>query len=59
MNYNTRVLGKRIYSYNQVESTNRIAYQLAEQGAKEGTVVIAKKQTPRGKDEPVVIGFLR
>jgi len=42
---NTRVLGKKIYFYNRVESTNKIAYQLAEEGAEEGTVVVAREQT--------------
>jgi len=41
----TRVFGKKVYSYSKVESTNEIAYRLAEQGAEEGTVVIAIKQT--------------
>ncbi len=48
MNYNTRVFGKKVYSYTEVESTNEIAYRLAEQGAEEGTVVIAIEQT-KGK----------
>lgn len=45
---NTRVFGKKIYSYSKVESTNDIAYRLAEQKAEEGTVVIATEQT-KGK----------
>jgi BirA family biotin operon repressor/biotin-[acetyl-CoA-carboxylase] ligase len=44
----TRVFGKRVYSYPKVKSTNDIAYTLAEQGAEEGTVVIAIEQT-KGK----------
>ncbi|GAI07617.1 unnamed protein product [marine sediment metagenome] len=44
----TRVFGKKVYSYTEVESTNEIAYRLAEQGAEEGTVVIAIEQT-KGK----------
>lgn len=44
----TRVFGKKVYSYSKVESTNDIAYTLAEQGAEEGTVVIAIEQT-KGK----------
>ncbi len=44
----TRVFGKKIYSYTKVESTNEIAYRLAEHGAEEGTVVIAGEQT-KGK----------
>ena len=48
MNHNTRVFGNRVYSYTEVESTNDIAYRLAEQGAEEGTVVTAREQT-KGK----------
>ncbi len=48
MNYNTRVFGKRVYSYAEVESTNEIAYRFAEQGAEEGTVVVAREQS-KGK----------
>src|SRR3989338_7135327 len=41
----TKVLGKAILSYKKVDSTNTIAYSLAEKGAKEGTVILADKQT--------------
>ena len=45
---NTKILGKEIISYKTVDSTNDKAYRLAEEGAKEGTVVIAEEQT-KGK----------
>lgn len=40
----TKILGKTIYSYRCTDSTNTIAYQLAEKGQKEGTVIIAEEQ---------------
>lgn len=40
----TKFLGKNILSYASLDSTNDTAYELAENGAKEGTVVIAEKQ---------------
>ncbi|MDP3804615.1 MAG: biotin--[acetyl-CoA-carboxylase] ligase [Candidatus Omnitrophota bacterium] len=42
---NTRILGKAVLSYKKVDSTNDIAYSLAEKGAKEGTVILADEQT--------------
>lgn len=45
---NTKIIGRRIYSYNIVGSTNTIAYQLAEKHLSEGTVVTAEGQT-KGK----------
>ncbi|MBU1062488.1 MAG: biotin--[acetyl-CoA-carboxylase] ligase [Candidatus Omnitrophica bacterium] len=42
---NTEVIGKRIYSYKEIGSTNDIAYSLATQGEKEGSIVIAEYQT--------------
>ena len=45
---NTKTLGKAVYSYEAVGSTNDIAYKLAEEGAREGTIVIAEEQT-KGK----------
>jgi len=47
-NLKTKIIGKEIYSYESVGSTNNIAYELAEEGAREGTVVIANEQT-KGK----------
>lgn len=44
----TTRIGKRIISYAATESTNDIAFRLAEDGAAEGTVVVAEAQT-RGK----------
>ena len=40
----TKFLGKNILTYALLDSTNDTAYRLAEDGAKEGTVVIAEKQ---------------
>ncbi len=41
----TRIIGKDIVYHDTVGSTNTIAYNLAKSGAKEGTVVVAEKQT--------------
>lgn len=40
----TEVIGKKILSYNIVDSTNTIAFSLAEQGMPEGTVIFAEGQ---------------
>jgi len=40
----TEVVGKKILSYNIVDSTNTIAFSLAEEGMPEGTVVFAEGQ---------------
>ncbi|NQT22777.1 MAG: biotin--[acetyl-CoA-carboxylase] ligase [Candidatus Omnitrophica bacterium] len=40
----THTFGKEIYSYEKIDSTNAVAYDLAEKGAKEGVVVIAEEQ---------------
>ncbi|MGB2706428.1 MAG: biotin--[acetyl-CoA-carboxylase] ligase [Candidatus Omnitrophota bacterium] len=47
-NLKTKIIGDEIHFYESVGSTNSIAYELAEQGAREGTVVIANEQT-KGK----------
>jgi BirA family biotin operon repressor/biotin-[acetyl-CoA-carboxylase] ligase len=47
-NLKTKFLGKSILSYASLDSTNDTAYRLAEDGAEEGTVVIAERQR-RGK----------
>ncbi|MFH1798381.1 MAG: biotin--[acetyl-CoA-carboxylase] ligase [Candidatus Omnitrophota bacterium] len=45
----TRVIGKKsIYHYEDIDSTNAKAYELADKGAEEGTVVFAETQS-RGK----------
>ena len=41
----TKVLGRHIYAYQSVKSTNDVARELAEQGAHEGTIVVADRQT--------------
>ena len=44
----TKIIGKEINFYESVGSTNDVAYHLAEENAKEGTLVIANEQT-KGK----------
>jgi len=41
----TRVIARDIIAYDEVSSTNDIALDLAGKGAKEGTVVVAERQT--------------
>lgn len=44
----TRLIGKEIISYQKVDSTNDVAYELAEKRVREGAVIIAEEQT-KGK----------
>jgi len=44
----TKIIGRRIHSWQSVQSTNTIAGQLAAAGAPEGTLVVAEQQT-RGR----------
>ena len=44
----TRYLGREIISYRRVDSTNAIAYELAEHGLADGTVIFAEEQV-KGK----------
>lgn len=44
----TKLIGRKILSYNKVDSTNTVAYELAEKGLPEGTVIFAEEQA-RGK----------
>jgi len=44
----TKVFGRSVISYRKVDSTNIIAYELAEKGMKEGTVILADEQV-KGK----------
>lgn len=41
----TKIIGREIISYKKVGSTNDIAYELAEKGMQEGTVIISEEQT--------------
>lgn len=41
---NTKIIGRRIYSYNQTSSTNDLAYRLAEDKLNEGACVFAESQ---------------
>lgn len=43
-NLETKIIGKNIFYYEEAESTQGIAKELASQGSEEGTVVIAKTQ---------------
>ncbi|WP_408955463.1 biotin--[acetyl-CoA-carboxylase] ligase [Natroniella sp. ANB-PHB2] len=43
-NLTTEIIGQNILYYQQVDSTNQIARKKAEEGAKEGTLVIAERQ---------------
>jgi BirA family biotin operon repressor/biotin-[acetyl-CoA-carboxylase] ligase len=47
-NSNTKILGKKVYSYRKVGSTNLLGFRLAETGAEEGTLIVADEQT-RGR----------
>ena len=47
-NLKTALFGKKIYSYEMLESTNDRAYELAEKGLDEGAVILAEQQT-KGK----------
>ena len=40
----TKIFGSAVYSYEVTDSTNNTAYEMAEKGAKEGTVIFAEKQ---------------
>ncbi|MBU4312759.1 MAG: biotin--[acetyl-CoA-carboxylase] ligase, partial [Candidatus Omnitrophica bacterium] len=42
---NTELIGKKIYSYKEIGSTNEAAYDLAMSGEEEGSVVVAEYQT--------------
>jgi len=44
----TRVIGKEIQCHDRLDSTNTYAYRSAEEGLKEGSVIVAESQT-RGK----------
>jgi BirA family biotin operon repressor/biotin-[acetyl-CoA-carboxylase] ligase len=44
----TSIFGQEVYYYLRIDSTNATARQLAEEGAKEGTIVIADEQS-KGK----------
>lgn len=40
----TKILGKEVISYKKVDSTNDVAYMLAEKGMKEGAAILAEEQ---------------
>jgi len=41
----TKMIGRKVYAYQSVQSTNTIAHQLALSKTPEGTIVVAEKQT--------------
>ena len=43
-NLQTSYMGKKIYFYKEVDSTNLVARKLADEGALEGTIVLAERQ---------------
>jgi BirA family biotin operon repressor/biotin-[acetyl-CoA-carboxylase] ligase len=44
-NLKTKLIGRKIYAFQSVKSTNDLAAQLAEQGEPEGTIVTSEQQT--------------
>lgn len=42
---NTKIMGKKIYSYQRIDSTMDIAYRLAENNSPEGVVVFSEEQS--------------
>lgn len=44
-NLKSKILGKEVLSYRTVGSTNHLAFRLAEDGAVEGTLIVADEQT--------------
>jgi BirA family transcriptional regulator, biotin operon repressor / biotin---[acetyl-CoA-carboxylase] ligase len=43
-NLKTKYLGKNIHFFKEVDSTNDVARELADEGAEEGTIVVAESQ---------------
>lgn len=43
-NLKTKFLGKNVFAYESLDSTNDTAYKLAENGEEEGTIVVAERQ---------------
>ncbi len=41
----TSVMGRQVYSYRRVRSTNEVASRIAQRGGSEGTMVVAEEQT--------------
>jgi BirA family biotin operon repressor/biotin-[acetyl-CoA-carboxylase] ligase len=44
-NLKTKILGREIFSYRSLKSTNDLAYRLAEEKVPEGTLILAERQT--------------
>ncbi|MBE6499926.1 MAG: biotin--[acetyl-CoA-carboxylase] ligase [Methanobrevibacter thaueri] len=53
-NLNTKYIGKKLYVYNEVNSTNTVAKFLSKNGVENGSVIISEKQTEaRGRSGKV------
>jgi|TARA_B110000263_G_scaffold186730_1_gene164393 BirA family biotin operon repressor/biotin-[acetyl-CoA-carboxylase] ligase len=44
-NLKTKVIGKRVYYFNEIDSTQDFAQQIAQDKKEDGTIIIAEKQT--------------
>ena len=44
-NLKTKVIGKRVYYFNEIDSTQNFAQQIAQDEKEDGTIIIAEKQT--------------
>ena len=44
-NLKTKVMGKRVYYFNEIDSTQEFAQQIAQDKKEDGTIIIAEKQT--------------
>jgi len=47
-NLNTEFLGKRVYYFDTIDTTQNFAMKIASKSNENGTVVISKKQTGEG-----------
>ena len=44
-NLNSKIIGRKIYVYDRIDSTNIKAKELADEASEEGTIVLAEEQT--------------
>ncbi len=42
---NTKVIGREVYVFDEVDSTNTLALSMTEEGASEGTIIVAESQS--------------
>jgi len=51
---NTKVIGREVYAFDDVDSTNTVALNMAEEGIAEGAVIVAESQNKgRGRFDRV------